>query len=80
MMKAPSRAPHDPRPDVLKRIGKNVRTCRRDRGLTQEGLADLLGVSTSYVSLIERGGRNPPVTTMVAIADVLGVSPAELVA
>jgi transcriptional regulator with XRE-family HTH domain len=30
------------------------------------------------VSLIERGGRNPPYTTVIAIAHALGVSPRDI--
>jgi transcriptional regulator with XRE-family HTH domain len=62
----------------LLELGERVRTARRERGLTQEDLADALGISVAYVSLIERGGRNPPFTTVVAIANALGVRPAEL--
>jgi len=66
------------RRDVLVALGKRVRSCRRDRGLTQEALADALHISTAYVSLIERGGRNPPYTTVIAIARALGVSPGDI--
>jgi transcriptional regulator with XRE-family HTH domain len=68
----------DPRREVLKALGDKVRACRRDRGLTQEELAESLHMSGAYVSLIERGGRNPPFTTVVAIAHALGVSSREL--
>jgi transcriptional regulator with XRE-family HTH domain len=55
-----------------------ARARRRDAGLTQEELAGRLGLSIAYVSLIERGGRNPPFTTVVAIAHALGVSPRDI--
>lgn len=66
------------RREVLLALGERVRSWRRDRGLTQEALADALHISTAYVSLIERGGRNPPYTTVIAIARVLGVSPGDI--
>ena len=50
----------DPRRDELRRLGERVREQRRTRGLTQEALAESLDLSVAYVSLIERGGRNPP--------------------
>jgi len=75
---APKRNPRNARKDVLRRLGERVRGFRRARGLTQEALARSLGLSVAYVSLIERGGRNPPVTTVVAIARALGVSPREM--
>ena len=77
---------HKPRPrrdqrrDVLRDLGEKVRAFRLERGLTQEALADSLDLSIAYVSLIERGGRNPPYTTVVAIAHALGVSPRDIIA
>ena len=68
----------DPRREVLKKLGEQVRAYRHERGLTQEALADSVHVSVAYVSLIERGGRIPPYTTVVAIAHALGVSAREL--
>jgi DNA-binding XRE family transcriptional regulator len=70
----------DPRRDVLRKLGEKVRSLRHERGLTQEALADALGLSVAYVSLIERGGRNPPYTTVVAIARALGASPRDICA
>jgi len=56
---------------ALKQLGERVREFRRRRGLTQQRLAASLGLSVAYISLIERGGRNPPFTTVLAIARVL---------
>ncbi len=70
----------DPRREELRRLGERVREQRRNRGLTQEALAETLELSVAYVSLIERGGRNPPYTTVVAIARALGVPPSRIVA
>ncbi len=68
------------RPQVLVQLGGRIREERRRRGLTQEALAGALDLSIAYVSLIERGGRNPPYTTVMAIARALSVPPARLVA
>jgi transcriptional regulator with XRE-family HTH domain len=70
----------DPKRDELRRLGERVREHRRTRGLTQEALAEALELSVAYVSLIERGGRNPPYTTVVAIARALGIPTARIVA
>jgi transcriptional regulator with XRE-family HTH domain len=69
----------DPRREELRRLGERVREQRRNRGLTQEALAEALDLSVAYVSLIERGGRNPPYTTVVAIARALGIAPSRMV-
>jgi len=79
-MPAKTRNPRDPRREELRRLGERVREERRARGLTQESLAESLDLSVAYVSLIERGGRNPPYTTVVAIARALGVPMSRLVA
>jgi transcriptional regulator with XRE-family HTH domain len=71
---ANKRQQRDPRREVLRKLGEKVRALRHERGLTQEALAETLDLSVAYVSLIERGGRNPPYTTVVAIARALGVS------
>ncbi len=70
----------DPRREELRRLGERVREQCRSRGLTQEALAEALDLSVAYVSLIERGGRNPPYTTVVAITRALGVAPSRIVA
>jgi transcriptional regulator with XRE-family HTH domain len=79
-MATKQKAQRDPRREDLRRLGERVREQRRTRGLTQEALAEALDLSVAYVSLIERGGRNPPYTTVVAIARALGVSPTHIVA
>ncbi|MGC3996440.1 MAG: helix-turn-helix transcriptional regulator [Anaeromyxobacter sp.] len=66
--------------DDLKQLGSRVREARTGVGYTQEVLAKELGISVAYVSLIERGGRNPPWTTVVAIARALQVPLQRLVA
>jgi transcriptional regulator with XRE-family HTH domain len=63
---------------VLKTLGAQVRRVRLSRGLRQEDLAVALDLSVAYVSLIERGRRNPPITTVMALAQALRASPAEL--
>ncbi len=60
---------------LLRDLGLQVRAFRTECGMTQQDLAEALDLSIAYVSLIERGGRNPPYTTVVAIARALGVSP-----
>jgi transcriptional regulator with XRE-family HTH domain len=73
-----NRQQRDPRREVLRQLGEKVRSLRHERGLTQQSLAESLDLSVAYVSLIERGGRNPPYTTVIAIAHALGVSPREI--
>jgi transcriptional regulator with XRE-family HTH domain len=78
-MASKNKVQRDPRREDLRRLGERVREQRRNCGLTQEALAEALDLSVAYVSLIERGGRNPPYTTVIAIARVLGVPASRIV-
>ena len=57
----------------LKAIGKRVRAARRARDMTQEQLAELANISTSFVGHIERGTRVPSLETMWRICKVMGL-------
>jgi transcriptional regulator with XRE-family HTH domain len=74
-----TRTQRDPKRDDLRRLGERIREQRHAKGLTQESLAHSLDLSVAYVSLIERGGRNPPYTTVLAIARALGIAPGKIV-
>jgi transcriptional regulator with XRE-family HTH domain len=54
-------------------LGAQVRDLRQSRGLTQEGLAEELGVTPRYLAGIERGERNLTLDSVDALADQLGV-------
>jgi transcriptional regulator with XRE-family HTH domain len=64
--------------DIRRRVGLNVRRIREERGLSQEGLAFECDLHRTYVSGIERGIRNPTVTSLQRIAKALRVAPAAL--
>jgi transcriptional regulator with XRE-family HTH domain len=67
------------RDERLVKFGANLRAARANARHTQEELADVLGISVAYVSLLERGGRNPPLTLVLEFAEKLGVAPRALV-
>lgn len=54
-------------------LGRSIKLCRTNRGLSQEDLARKVGLSASYISLIEKGERDPAVSTAEKIAGALGV-------
>ncbi|MFG1412732.1 helix-turn-helix transcriptional regulator [Xanthobacter sp. VTT E-85241] len=60
-------------------LGANVRRCRLAIGLSQEEVAERMGVDRAYVSGLESGRRNPTLTTIWAIAQALGVEMSTLV-
>lgn len=57
--------------DIRKRLGQNVQRLRRERGWSQEELADRTGLHRTYISGIERGIRNPTVTILERLAEGL---------
>jgi transcriptional regulator with XRE-family HTH domain len=64
--------------DMRKLVGRNVGRIRREKGLTQEQLAEISGFSQQYISGLEQGRRNPTVVTVYELAMALGVSHMEL--
>jgi transcriptional regulator with XRE-family HTH domain len=59
-------------------FGQRVRELRDREGLTQDRLAKLSGMQSSAVGRFERGKHDPRLSTVLAIAQGLGVSPGEL--
>ena len=51
-----------------------LRSLRNEKGMTQQGLADLLGVSKSSINMYERGERQPNFETLELIADFFHVN------
>lgn len=60
------------------RVGAFVAQLRREKGLTQQELADRLGVTNKAVSKWETGEGYPEITMLPALADALGVTADEL--
>ena len=54
-------------------MGKRVRKQRQLIGLTQQELAERIGVSTSFWGHVERGTRKASLETLVALSNALGV-------
>lgn len=60
-------------------FGENLKRIRKDKGLTQEQLADLIGVSSVYVVTYEKDKRKPKPDTIKKFAAALGCSYSDLV-
>ena len=64
--------------DMRHLVGRNFSRLRREKGLTQEQVAERSGFSQQYLSGLERGRRNPTVVTLYELAQALGVDFREL--
>ena len=60
-------------------LGKNIKTARKAKFLTQETLAEKIDVSPVFISQLETGARMPSLETLCKIADVLKISLDKLV-
>ncbi len=59
---------------IDKRIGKRIKECRENLGLTQEQFAEKTGLSVNYISTIERGSSFPRCERLITILNALNVS------
>ena len=59
-------------------IAQNLIALRGHKGLSQEALAHAAGIDRTFVSRIERQLANPSLSTLCALAKVLGVSAVRL--
>ena len=59
-------------------IGRTVRRLRTERGLTQQGMAVRLGISASYLNLIEHDQRGLTAALLIKLSQTLGVDLATL--
>ena len=66
--------------DMRALVGSNFERVRREKGLTQEQVAELSGFSQQYLSGLERGRRNPTIVSIYELAQALGVDYLELLA
>ena len=66
------------KPRELSFFGANVKRLRRERGITQQALSEVLGMTRTSITNIETGRQNVPTTGLLAIARALDCEPAEL--
>jgi transcriptional regulator with XRE-family HTH domain len=62
---------------ILNKLGHHITVLRKLRGWSQEELANYSGLHRTYISSLERGHRNPTITSIHSIASALGISLSE---
>ena len=65
------------KPEIV--FGGVLRQFRKDINFSQEKLAQESGLDRTYISLLERGLRQPTLTSLLKLAAALGVSAVDLV-
>lgn len=64
--------------ETLKLLGERIRSVRKTKRITQEGLAELADLNLSYMSEIERGLANVSLCVVNQVANALGIGVTEL--
>jgi len=64
---------------VPAQFAARLRACRTRAGLSQEALGHAADVHPNTIGLLERGEREPLLSTVLALAKALELSPCELV-
>ncbi len=59
-------------------LGATIRRRRQENGLSQEAFAEKADFDRTYISLLERGERNPSFTNLCRVASALEITPSEL--
>lgn len=59
--------------ELIVNIGQAIQLARSKRKLSRDELATLAQISVSYLSLLERSKRDPPLSTLQRIAKALGM-------
>lgn len=65
--------------EFKKQIGLNIKSLRVKKELKQRDLADFAQLNIDSIGKIERGEQNFTISSLWAIAEVLKVSPKELI-
>lgn len=60
-------------------LGRNIQKIRKEKDLTQEQLAEKLGITLTYMGYFEIGHRVPNLKMLSKIADILGVKVKDLI-
>ena len=63
---------------IKKLLGQRIREIRKSRGITQEQLAEMLGIGTPNISYIENGKFAPSIENFEKLVEIFEVEPYEL--
>lgn len=58
----------------MDKFGEKLQQLRQRQGLSQSQLAEMLGVTRTHVSRMERGEKTPNIAMLLKIANIFGVT------
>jgi len=61
-------------------FGKAIKKLRKEKNLSQEGLAAASSLDRSFISLLENGRKQPSLVTIFQLAKALDIVPSQLIA
>ncbi|MGN0467757.1 MAG: helix-turn-helix domain-containing protein [Acutalibacteraceae bacterium] len=64
---------------IIEIFGKRIKSYRQKNRLSQEKLAELCGLHTTYIGQLERGEKNPSLLSIIKISNALNISSEELI-
>ncbi len=64
--------------NIKKLLGQRLKEIRKNKKITQERLAELIGIDTSSISHIENGKYYPTAENLDKILEILDIKPNEL--
>jgi len=65
---------------IITVFGQVLRELREERKLSQEKLAEYCDLDRTYISLLERGLRQPTLTTIFRLSEALKMKPSQIIA
>ncbi|MBM6895704.1 helix-turn-helix domain-containing protein [Desulfovibrio sp. SGI.082] len=60
--------------DIREKVGQRIRELRREKGISQEKLALLIGIDRTYIASVEGGHRNISIINLSKIWEGLGIN------
>jgi len=64
--------------ELLKRFGQQLKRVREEKGISSAELGRLTYIDKPHITRLEKGGTNPTLTTLIKLAEALGVEIHEL--
>ena len=65
--------------EILKQFGENLKRIRKEKKISRAQISQMIGLDENSVGSYERGGREPGLSRIIQLTEILGVSLGELI-